>query len=221
MLLCKSDPVNHAWWVLNQKSFSHTDLSLLERMGDSRYRAEAWGEFVARYTRLFVLWFRRWGVDPHTMEDLIQETLVRVLGDIRHFQRRKHGSFRAWLKTLAHNSWNQLMADTERQLAQRTPADPARAQNWAVLSSKNAENHLMQLLDELATQELLSMAHSRVRQRVDPQTWQTYQKILIDQVPISQVADSLQIPASQIYSSIFRVKRMIREELSELDSPSA
>lgn len=205
---------------MNKTSFNQTDLSLLERMGDSRYRTEAWSVFVARYTRLFVNWFRRWGIDPHSMEDVLQETLVRVLSDIKFFERRKHGSFRAWLKTLAHNSWSQLITDTERQLAHRT-ADPARLQNWAELRSKPAENHLMQLLDELATKELLSMAHSRVRQRVDPQTWLTYQKILIDQMPIGQVADSLQIPASQIYSSIFRVKRMIREELNQLDSLSS
>lgn len=189
-------------------------------MGDSRYRTEAWSVFVARYTRLFVNWFRRWGVDPHSMEDVLQETLVRVLSDIKHFQRRKHGSFRSWLKTLAHNSWNQLIIDTERQMAQRE-ADPARVQNWALLRSKTAENHLMQLLDDLANKELLNMAHCRVRRRVDAQTWQAYQSILIDQVPINDVITSMQIPASQVYSSIFRVKRMLKEELNELDSPSA
>ena len=79
----------------------------------------------------------------------------------------------------------------------------------------------MQLLDDLANKELLNMAHCRVRRRVDAQTWQAYQSILIDQVPINDVITSMQIPASQVYSSIFRVKRMLKEELNELDSPSA
>ena len=38
-------------------TLSHTDLSLLERMGDSRYRADAWSVFVDRYTELFFTWF--------------------------------------------------------------------------------------------------------------------------------------------------------------------
>lgn len=189
-------------------------------MGDSRCRAEAWADFVNRYTRLFIVWFRRWGVDPHSMEDVLQETLLRVLSDIKFFERRKHGSFRAWLKTLAHNSWSQLIIDTERQLARRD-IDPARVQNWALLRTKPAEEHLMKLLDALATKELLSMAHSRVRRRVDVQTWDAYRGVVMEQCAIPDVAASLMIPSSQIYSSIFRVRRMLKEELLQLDSPTA
>lgn len=208
------------WWVLDEQNHSQTDLSLLDRMGDSRYRSDAWAVFVNRYTRLFIVWFRRWGVDPHTMEDVLQETLMRVLSDIKFFERRKHGSFRSWLKTLAHNSWSQLIIDTERQLAQRD-IDPARVQNWGLLRTKSAEEHLMKLLDDLANKELLSMAHSRVRLRVDLQTWETYRGVVMEQSAIPDVAATLMIPASQIYSNIFRVKRMLKEELQELDSPSA
>jgi len=174
---------------------------------------------MARYTRVLLRWFRRWGVDTHTMDDALQETLVRVLGDLKHFQRHKHGSFRAWLKTLARNSLSQLITDTQRQLALRQ-ADPARVPDLGLLSSKPAEDHLMTMLDDLATRELLSLAQSRVRRRVDAQTWQTYQSILVDQAPIEQVTATLQIPASQVYSSIFRVKRMLREEFSQLDKPA-
>jgi RNA polymerase sigma factor (sigma-70 family) len=208
------------WWVLDEQNHSQTDLSLLDRMGDSRYRSDAWAVFVNRYTRLFIAWFRRWGVDPHTMEDVLQETLMRVLSDIKFFERRKHGSFRSWLKTLAHNSWSQLIIDTERQLAQRD-IDPARVQNWGLLRTKSAEEHLMKLLDDLANKELLSMAHSRVRLRVDLQTWETYRGVVMEQSAIPDVAATLMIPASQIYSNIFRVRRMLKEELQELDSPSA
>jgi RNA polymerase sigma factor (sigma-70 family) len=208
------------WWVLDEQNHSQTDLSLLDRMGDSRYRSDAWAVFVNRYTRLFIVWFRRWGVDPHTMEDVLQETLMRVLSDIKFFERRKHGSFRSWLKTLAHNSWSQLIIDTERQLAQRD-IDPARVQNWGLLRTKSAEEHLMKLLDDLANKELLSMAHSRVRLRVDLQTWETYRGVVLEQSAIPDVAATLMIPASQIYSNIFRVRRMLKEELQELDSPSA
>lgn len=205
--------------ALKDNSVTETDVSLLERMGDSRLRTEAWSIFVARYTRLFVVWFRHWGVDPHTMEDLLQETLMRVLNNIKQFDRRNQGSFRAWLKTLARNSWNQLIIDAERQLAQRG-ADPRRVSQLLMLRTESAENHLYSLLDELATKELLSLAHSRVRRRVDQQTWETYQRVLIEETPVKNVVAALQIPASQVYSNLFRVRRMLREELEKLENPA-
>ncbi|RLT16723.1 MAG: sigma-70 family RNA polymerase sigma factor [Planctomycetota bacterium] len=93
-------PGNRTWWALNELSHSHTHLSLLDRMGDSRYRADAWSVFIDRYTELFYLWFKHWGVDPHAMEDVLQESMVRILGNIDSFHHNRHGSFRAWLKTV-------------------------------------------------------------------------------------------------------------------------
>jgi hypothetical protein len=85
---------------VNNRSDQNTDLSLLERLGDSRYRSHAWSEFIDRYTFLIFDWLRRWDVDPHSMEDVLQETLMRILGNIKSFERRQNGSFRAWLKQL-------------------------------------------------------------------------------------------------------------------------
>lgn len=214
-MLCKSIPVNRAWWVLNQKSHSHTDLSLIQRMGDSRYRAEAWAVFVDRYTRLFFVWFKHWGVDPHVMEDVLQESMMRVLGDLKSFHHQHKGSFRAWLKSLAHNSWMQLIEDTERQLAQREN-DPVRVRNWGLISSKIAANHLMELFDAWATEEVLSMAMAHVRQRSSPDVWMTYERISINHEPVAQVALAMNIQPVQVYDRVSHVRKLIRQELAEL-----
>ena len=125
---------------------SSTNFSLLERMGDSRYRSQAWGSFLARYTRLFYLWFMHWGIDPHSMDDVLQKTLIRVLGNLKTFDRRQHGGFRAWLKALARHSSCQLMEDSHRQLARRE-TDAVRRQNWSRISSRLASDDLELLFD--------------------------------------------------------------------------
>lgn len=198
---------------------TQTDLSLLERMGDSRYRSRAWKEFLHRYTRLFYAWFRRWGVEPQSMDDVLQETILRVLGNLKSFEHRRHGSFRAWLKTLAHSSWKQLLADTTRQLAQRE-ADPQRSAPWVRLESRMAEESLMLLFDEWATEEILNMAHSRVEQRTDPETWATYRMVVLEERPVESLIETSGIAAGTVYSRLFRVRRMLQEELAELDGPT-
>jgi len=90
--------------VEEDKSSIHTDLSLLERMGDSRYQSQAWLDFLDRYTRLFFAWFRHWGVEPAIMEDVLQDTMIRILGDINGFEHERAGSVRTWIRTLAHSS---------------------------------------------------------------------------------------------------------------------
>ena len=205
-----------SWWALNKTSITQTDLSLLERMGDSRYRTQAWTDFLDRYTRLFFAWFRRWGVDPHTMEDVLQETMIRVLADLKHFEHHKQGSFRAWLRTLAQHSWSQLFKDAERQLAQRGN-NTTQAGNWHGLASKAAENHLLDLFNAMATRELLAMAHARVRHRVDEETWKTYNLVAIEHKSVDEVLQSLKITHTQLYNRLFRVRRMLKEELEELD----
>lgn len=196
-----------------------TDLSLLERMGDSRYRNQAWLDFLDQYTRLFFSWFRSWGVDPVIMEDVLQETMIRILGDLESFEHQRSGSFRAWMRTLARNSWSQFVSDSERQLARSKP-DTDVFERIEKLSSKIAQNHLMELFDAMATREILDMAHSHVRRQVDAETWETYSLVTLQYRSAHEVMESLKIDATTLYNRIYRVRRMIREEMKKLNGPA-
>lgn len=204
---------------MQEKSSIHTDLSLLERMGDSRYRSQAWLDFLDRYTRLFFAWFRHWGVEPACMEDVLQETMIRILGDINGFEHQRAGSFRNWMRTLAHSSWAQFVKDTQRQLAQRQikAKHPAQVEN---LFSKVAERHLMDLFDELATSEILDTAYSAVRRIVDTETWETYYLVNLQKQSVEEVMASQKITSTQVYNRIYRVRKHLKEEIEKLDSPS-
>ena len=215
-LISEHVPGNRMWWALNKLSHSHTHLSLLDRMGDSRYRAEAWPVFVDRYTRLLFDWFKHWSVDPNDMEDVLQESMMRVLGDLKSFHHKQKGSFRAWLKSLAHNSWMQLIEDTQRQMAQRE-TDPVRARNWGLISTKIAANQLMELFDAWATEEVLILAIGHVRQRSMPEVWETYERISLNREPVAQVALVMKLQPVQVYDRVSHVRKLIRQELAELE----
>jgi DNA-directed RNA polymerase specialized sigma24 family protein len=205
---------------LLDQSLLNTDLSLIQRLGDSRYRSQAWSEFLERYTRLFFSWFRHWGVEPSIMEDVLQETMIRILGDIRGFEHQNSGSFRSWMRALAHNSWNQLLLDAERHLAQRK-VSPLQAQHLNLLHSRVAENHLIELFDLMAARELVDLAHSRVRSRVDAETWETYSLITLQHKQVADVTESQKITTTQLYNRIYRVRKLLKTELENLESLSA
>jgi len=201
---------------MNELPTSATDLSLLEQMKDSRFRQDAWRSFVEKYARLIYSWFHEWEVDPFAMDDVLQDTMIRVLRDLQGFERRRHGSFRAWMKLLARNSWVQVVDDTRRQLVRRK-VDASLCGNWIRIRSELAEDSLMNLFDAWATEELVKLAESRVRQRVDQPTWDTYSQIVLLQHSTNEATISLGIELNTLYSRLFRVRRMIREELRKLD----
>lgn len=194
-----------------------TDLSLLERLGDSRYRSDAWNVFVDRYTELFFVWFRHWGLDPQDMEDVLQDTMMRVLGNIKTFERRKPGSFRGWLKTVARSSWQQMIEDSRRQLATRE-ADAREARNWGTLGSDLAVDHLERLFDAWALEEMLAMAQSTVKQRTTKTVWETYDRVCLRHEPVKDVAESMNLTTIQIYDRISHIRKRMRQALAELEN---
>lgn len=198
---------------------ARTDLSLIARMGDSRFRSQAWADFLERYTRVFYAWFRHWGIEPAIMEDVLQETTIRILGEIRIYEHRRDGSFRAWLKTLARSAWQQLIREAERAGARRK-ADFWVAVKTCRLDSDTAENHLMALFDQMANRELVDLAHSQVRSRVESETWESYRLVELEQKAVPEVLAAQQITPGTLYSRIYRVRRLLKKELEILDEPA-
>lgn len=197
-------------------SVAETRVSLLQRMSDPRQRADAWNVFLDRYANLIYAWCRHWGVDPVTEEDVLQETMVRVLNAIDFFERRRTGSFRLWLKTLAQSSWLELQRQKMRQMADRDTTDRGKM-IWDGPTSKEGYDHLTELCDAWATQEILEMAAVRVRDRVGESTWMTYVMLVDAQRTIEQVTESFGISTKQAYNRLFRVRRYLKQEIETLD----
>lgn len=194
-----------------------TSVSLLNRMSDKRHRSDAWNVFLDRYSRLIFSWCESWGVDPVTEEDVLQETMIRVLNAIDFFERRRTGSFRLWLRKLAHNSWVEINRERQRQLAMRRGSDRGRTL-WDGPTSKAGFDHLADLCDVWATQEILEMAARRVRGRVSDDTWRTYSMLALDHRSIEQVTESTGISSEQAYNRFFRVRRLLKLEYDLLDA---
>lgn len=185
-----------------------TRISLLERLQASNASNASWQEFVNRYAELLKRWCRQWGVGSSDIDDIVQDTLIAVVGSLPKFEHRGTGSFRGWMKTIARRCFAQLV-----QHYSRNPASgAAKIENIDVACEK-----LVDSFDKEAQRELFDLSASAVKARVAESTWQAFELSAIQGIAGAQVAEQLGMQLSNVYVARGRVQRMISEMIAELD----
>src|SRR5260370_42322131 len=89
-------------------------LPLLERL-QQRPEPSAGQRLVDIYTPLIRRWLARSPLQSADNEDLIQEVLKIVVQKLPEFQRRREGSFRAWLRVVTVNCLRELWRSLKHQ----------------------------------------------------------------------------------------------------------
>src|SRR5580700_11965260 len=80
-----------------------TSLSLLDRLKAARPETSDWERLQGIYLPLVQRWLRRVPGLGNEADDLAQEVFVVVIRELPGFERRREGSFRAWLRTITAN----------------------------------------------------------------------------------------------------------------------
>jgi RNA polymerase sigma-70 factor (ECF subfamily) len=188
-----------------------TSVSLLDRLRLARPEDSDWNRLQDLYLPLILGWLGRVPGLGNEAEDLAQEVLVILVHEIPRFDRRREGSFRAWLRQVTVNK-----VRTWRKQRQRRPsvgldpadgfldrlADPAGdlAREW----DKEHDRHV--------TQKLLTA----VRPDFSPTTWEAFQKFALDGLPATVVAGELGISENAVIQAKARILKRLREEAGEL-----
>src|SRR6516164_6940150 len=148
---------------------SLTSESLLGRLRQGPDDQAAWGRFVERYGPMIYGWCRHWHLQEADAEDVTQNVLLILAENMRDFRYDPGGSFRAWLKTVAHNAWTKYAAQ------QRRSGQGSGSTNVQLsLQSIGARDDLAIRLEEEFDRELLDLAMLRVAQRVAGNTWKAF-----------------------------------------------
>lgn len=91
-----------------------------------------------------------------------------------------------------------------------------------MLGSIAAREDLVRRLEAEFNLEILGEAMHRVRERVDPKTWEAFRLIAEDGQPATAVAVQLGTNVAGVYKSKSNVLKMIKEEVRTLEAdPSA
>jgi RNA polymerase sigma-70 factor (ECF subfamily) len=99
-----------------------TSTTLLERLRQAPADQAAWAEFVGRYGHRIHGWCRQWGLQEADAQDVTQTVLLKLLRTMQTFRYDPAQRFRAWLKTVTHHAWQDLVR-SRRQVA--AGGDPA------------------------------------------------------------------------------------------------
>jgi RNA polymerase sigma-70 factor (ECF subfamily) len=193
---------------------AETSTTLLGRLRHDPTDQAAWAEFVRRYGPLVYRWCRRWRLQEADAQDVTQAVLTRLADKMRTFVYDPDKSFRAYLKTLARYAWYDFLEASKQPGAGAGGSDVLK-----LLETVEAGDDLMHELNEQFDQELLAEAQARVRQRVEPHTWEAFQLTAVEGLPGAEAASRLGMKVATIFKAKSKVQQMLQEEVARLDQP--
>src|SRR5207249_2549012 len=171
-----------------------TPISLLERLKLAKPDASDWQRLQEIYPPLIRSLLARVPGIRDEIEDITQEVLVVLLREMSSFERRRDGSFRAWLRQVTVNRVRAFQKARQRRpiaglgeaaellLAQLEDSDSTLARQW----DQEYDTHVFQ--------KLLVM----VRGDFEPNTWKAFQRFAVDGLPAARVAGELGISESAV-----------------------
>jgi RNA polymerase sigma-70 factor (ECF subfamily) len=170
----------------------------------------AWGRFVDRYGPAILAWCRAWRVQDADARDLTQIVLGKLLDGIQRFDYDPARSFRGWLRKLTRNTWI-------ASLRKKWPIVPGESRFHSLIEGKEAREDLVQRIEREFDLELLEEAKRRVRERVEPQTYDAYVLLAEERLSGVEVSIRLKMSVDNAFVARLNVQEMLKEEVKILE----
>ncbi|MFI5455390.1 MAG: RNA polymerase sigma factor [Isosphaerales bacterium] len=188
-----------------------TSVSLLDRLKAARPDASDWNRLQGIYLPLISHWLNRVPGLGAEADDLAQEVFVVVIREIPRFQRRREGSFRAWLRQVTVNK-----VRTHRRKRHRRPAvglDPADG-FLDRLSDPNGD--LAREWDMDHDRHVFEKLLAVVQPDFGPITWEAFRRFALDGLPAARVAGETGLSVNAVIQAKARILKRLRQEAGEL-----
>jgi RNA polymerase sigma-70 factor (ECF subfamily) len=171
-----------------------TSLGLLDRLRHAKPDAAEWRRLQDVYLPLIRHWLSRLPGLHDEIDDLTQEVLVVLFRELPAFERRRHGSFRAWLRQITVNRmWTFCKARRKQPLA-GGGSEVEELLTQLEDSSSDLSRQWDQDQDKHVFQKLLAL----VQPDFTPATWQAFGRFALDGQPAAQVAKELSMSESAV-----------------------
>jgi RNA polymerase sigma-70 factor (ECF subfamily) len=189
-----------------------TSLGLLDGLRQAKPDAHEWQRMQDIYLPLIRHWLALVPGLNEEVEDLAQEVLVVLFRELPSFERRRNGSFRAWLRQITVNRIRTFLKtrrkqpraalgeEADRLLTQLADANSDLAKQW----DKDHDKHVFQ--------KLLSLVQSDF----EPATWQAFASFALEGQPAARVAEEMGMSVSAVVQAKSRVLKRLREEAGDL-----
>jgi RNA polymerase sigma-70 factor (ECF subfamily) len=188
-----------------------TSVSLLDRLKVARSDDSDWNRFEALYAPLIRRWIGRIPGLEHDVDDVSQEVLLVLIREIPRFDRRREGSFRAWLRQVTVNRVRVYRRQRHRQIG--AVAD----QTEGFLDQMADSNTLLaRQFDQEHDKHVCDALLSAVRSDFTQATWDAFQRFAVDGRPAADVARELGLTVNAVVKAKSRVLNRLRRETAGL-----
>jgi RNA polymerase sigma-70 factor (ECF subfamily) len=184
-----------------------TSDSLLKRLAGAP-SDDDWRRLHDLYQPLLRAWMARAGVPESGVNDLVQDVLFVVFDKIGEFERRRVGSFRAWLRRILKNK----LADYFRRENRQPPA----ACDIDIADLESPDSALSKIWDREHDEHVVKTLLARVQGDFKPKTWQAFHHHVMKEEPAAQVAEALGLSLNSVLLAKSRVLKRLRQEVAGL-----
>jgi RNA polymerase sigma-70 factor (ECF subfamily) len=190
-----------------------TRTTLLVRLKDWQDHS-GWQDFFDTYWNLIYGVALKGGLTPAEAEDAVQETMISVAKHMPGFKYDPAiGSFKGWLLTMTR--WritDQLRKRGPQGSQEEGNIDEVGQEKDAVVLGSDLEK----LWDAEWEANLLKVALSRAKRRLDPKQYQIFDFYVNKEWSPEKIARIYEIPVGQVYLAKHRVTETIRHEVERL-----
>lgn len=169
----------------------------------------AWCRLVSLYGPLVVHWCRKAGLSEADRADVAQNVFLAVARKLSKFQ-HDGGTFRGWLYTITRHA----VMDHFRQLRARPVGIGGDSHYQELLEHTVLPENEMDRTSE-GVRALYQRVLTLLQSEFEPQTWEAFRLLTIDELSGAEVAERLGIRRSAVYNAKARVLRRLRSELDE------
>jgi RNA polymerase sigma-70 factor (ECF subfamily) len=188
-----------------------TSVSLLDRLRRKEPDDADWLRLQDIYLPLIRKWLGRVPDLGDEAPDVAQDVFVVLVREVPHFERRRKGSFRAWLRQITVNR-----VRNHRKRCGRAPAvgfDPAAG---FLDRLEDPAGDLAQEWDRDHDRHVFDKLVRVVRPDFQPASWVAFQRCVLDGVPVSRAAAELGLTENAVLQAKYRVLKRLREEAGQL-----
>jgi RNA polymerase sigma-70 factor, ECF subfamily len=197
-------------WMTSPSSTCSTSTNLLLalRAGDET----AWQRFVAVYGPLIASWCRSACQNQEDVLDLSQQVFIKVHAGIGSYSGAAPGaSFRAWLLQLTRNTVIDFYRQQRRVPEARGGTD-ALVRGQAIIDPRVEESTRSLSLGQ---DQVVRRALEVIRNEFRPRDFDVFLRLVVDQIPVPEVARQFSLKAASVYSIKSRILKRLREELGD------
>ena len=188
-----------------------TSLSLLDRLKVAGAGSPDWARLQEIYGPLIRAWLEKVPGLGDESTDLAQEVLIVLIKEIPRFDRRREGSFRAWLRQVVVNR-----VRNHRRARRRRPSPLPDATDGFLDRLADPKGELASEWDLDHDRHVFQKLLAVVQPDFSPSTWLAFQRFAVDGLSAAEVADERGISVNAVIQAKARILRRLREEAGEL-----